>query len=440
MSNITKLSPKLDNTFLKIYKLLQKSKDHFFITGQAGTGKSTLLNYFVQNSNKNIAILAPTGLAAVNVGGQTIHSFFKFPLNLLDLSQIKVVPNNKIYKELDTIIIDEVSMVRADLIDAMDKFLRLNGKSKRKSFGGIQMIFVGDLFQLPPVLISTERELFLQKYQTAYFLSSQAFIDLELKMVELTKIYRQNDQFFIDILNKVRVGKVGWNEINVLNRNFQPDFEPKVGEFYVTLTTTNRQADMINGEKLAKIAKTERQFEAEVDGSFAPKSFPNEEILKLKVGAQVLFIKNDPKKRWVNGTLGKILKFEKNRVAVLTENGIVDVESETWDMTKYQLNPVNNRVEAEIIGTFQQLPIKLAWAITIHKSQGQTFEKVVLDITGGAFAHGQIYVALSRCATLQGLVLKRKVYPAAIIVDPEVVVFYEEIKQKSLIKTEEIEN
>jgi len=259
MSNINS-SPKLDANFLKIYKLLQKSKDHFFITGQAGTGKSTLLNYFVQNSNKNIAILAPTGLAAVNVGGQTIHSFFKFPLNLLDLSQIKVVPNNKIYKELDTIIIDEVSMVRADLIDAMDKFLRLNGKNKRKSFGGIQMIFVGDLFQLPPVLISHERELFLQKYETAYFLSSHAFIDLELKMVELAKIYRQNDQFFIDILNKVRVGKAGWNEINILNKNFQPDFEPKTGEFYVTLTTTNRQADTINGEKLAKIPKTERSF------------------------------------------------------------------------------------------------------------------------------------------------------------------------------------
>jgi len=315
--------------------------------------------------------------------------------------------------------------------------LRLNGKNKRKSFGGIQMIFVGDLFQLPPVLISHERELFLQKYETAYFLSSHAFIDLELKMVELAKIYRQNDQFFIDILNKVRVGKAGWNEINILNKNFQPDFEPKTGEFYVTLTTTNRQADTINGEKLAKIPKTERSFEAEVDGSFAPKSFPNDEILKLKVGAQVLFIRNDPKKRWVNGTLGKILKFDKNRVSVLTENGVVEVESETWDMTKYQLNPVNNRVESEIIGSFAQLPIKLAWAITIHKSQGQTFEKVVLDITGGAFAHGQIYVALSRCATLQGLILKRKVYPAAIIVDPEVVQFYEQIKRKSLIKTED---
>ena len=227
---------KLDTNFLKIYKLMEKSKDHFFITGQAGTGKSTLLNYFVQNSSKNIAILAPTGLAAVNVGGQTIHSFFKFPLNLLDLSQIKTVPNNKIYKELDTIIIDEISMVRADLIDAMDKFLRLNGKNKRKSFGGVQMIFVGDLFQLPPVLVST-------------------FENLELKMIELSKIYRQNDQFFINILNKIRVGMAGWGEINALNKNFQPDFEPKVGEFYVTLTTTNRQADTINAEKLAKISQ-----------------------------------------------------------------------------------------------------------------------------------------------------------------------------------------
>ena len=427
---------KLDTNFLKIYKMMEKSKDHFFITGQAGTGKSTLLNYFVQNSSKNIAILAPTGLAAVNVGGQTIHSFFKFPLNLLDLSQIKTVPNNKIYKELDTIIIDEISMVRADLIDAMDKFLRLNGKNKRKSFGGVQMIFVGDLFQLPPVLVSTEQEFFLQKYETPYFLSSHTFENLELKMIELSKIYRQNDQFFINILNKIRVGMAGWGEINALNKNFQPDFEPKVGEFYVTLTTTNRQADTINAEKLAKISQTERKFEASVDGSFAVKSFPNDEILRLKVGAQVLFIKNDPKKRWVNGTLGKILKFEKNKVMVLTENGVVEVEEETWDMSKYYLNPVNNRVETEIIGSFSQLPIKLAWAITIHKSQGQTFEKVVLDITGGAFAHGQIYVALSSCSTLKGLVLKRKIYPGAIIVDPQVVKFYEEIKEKSLIQAE----
>ena len=419
--------------FLKIFNLLEKSSDHFFITGQAGTGKSTILKYFRENSSKNIAVLAPTGLAAVNVNGQTIHSFFKFPLNLLDLSQIKIAHNKKLYKNLDTIIIDEVSMVRADVIDAIDTFLRLNGPNKRKSFGGVQMVFVGDLFQLPPVLISSERDYFLTKYPSPYFLSSNVFGKIKLKMIELSKIYRQKDQHFIDILNKIRVNEATWTEINELNKRFEPNFEIKDNDFYITLTATNRQSELINHQKLDQIKKPIRQFSAEVEGNFAANLFPNDAIVKLKVGSQVLFVKNDSKSRWVNGTIGKVVRFDGSKVVVMTMDGIVEVEMESWDMTKFELDPISGKLDNEVIGTFRQLPLRLAWAITIHKSQGQTFDKVVLDITGGIFAHGQLYVALSRCSNLQGLVLRKKIYPGAIIIDEQIVEFYRQIKGNSLV-------
>ena len=419
--------------FLKIFNLLEKSSDHFFITGQAGTGKSTILKYFRENSSKNIAVLAPTGLAAVNVNGQTIHSFFKFGLNLLDLAQIKVAHNKKLYKNLDTIIIDEVSMVRADVIDAIDTFLRINGPNKRKSFGGVQMVFVGDLFQLPPVLTSNERDYFLTKYPSPYFLSSNVFGKIKLKMIELSKIYRQNDEHFIDILNKIRVNEATWTEINELNKRFEPNFEIKDNDFYITLTATNRQAELINHQKLDQIKKPIRQFSAEVEGNFAANLFPNDAIVRLKVGSQVLFVKNDSKSRWVNGTIGKVVRFDGNKVVVMTMDGIVEVEMESWDMTKFEVDPISGKLDNEIIGTFRQLPLRLAWAITIHKSQGQTFDKVVLDITGGIFAHGQLYVALSRCSNLQGLVLRKKIYPGAIIIDEQIVEFYRQIKSNSLV-------
>ena len=418
--------------FLKIFNLLEKSSDHFFITGQAGTGKSTILKYFRDNSCKNIAVLAPTGLAAVNVDGQTIHSFFKFPLNLLEV-EMKISPNKKLYKTLDTIIIDEVSMVRADVVDAIDNFLRINGPNKRKSFGGVQIIFVGDLFQLPPVLTGAEREYFLTKYPSPYFLSSNVFGKIKLKMIELSKIYRQSDQGFIDILNKIRVNEAGWTEINELNKRFEPNFEVKDNDFYITLTSTNRQADLINHQKLDQIKKPIRQFSAEVEGNFAANLFPNDAIIRLKVGSQVLFVKNDSKSRWVNGTIGKVVRFDGDKVSVMTTNGIVDVEMESWDMTKFELDSVSGKLENEIIGTFRQLPLRLAWAITIHKSQGQTFDKVVLDITGGIFAHGQLYVALSRCSNLEGLVLRKKIYPGSVIIDQQIVEFYRQIKDNSLV-------
>lgn len=419
--------------FLKIFNLLEKSSDHFFITGQAGTGKSTILKYFRENSNKNIVVLAPTGLAAVNVNGQTVHSFFKFPLNLLDLTQIKTAHNKKLYKNLDTIIIDEVSMVRADVIDAIDTFLRINGPSKSKSFGGVQMVFVGDLFQLPPVLTSSERDYFLTKYPSPYFLSSNVFGKIKLKMIELSKIYRQSDQNFIDILNKIRVNEANWTEINELNKRFEPNFEIKDNDFYITLTATNRQSELINHQKLDQIKKPIRQFSAEVEGNFAANLFPNDAIVRLKVGSQVLFVKNDSKSRWVNGTIGKVVRFDGTKVVVMTMDGIVEVEMESWDMTKFELDPISGKLDNEIIGTFRQLPLRLAWAITIHKSQGQTFDKVVLDITGGIFAHGQLYVALSRCSNLQGLVLRKKIYPGAIIIDEQIVEFYRQIKNNSLV-------
>jgi ATP-dependent DNA helicase PIF1 len=433
---------------------LMETADHVFITGHAGTGKSTLLEHFRENTTQNVAVLAPTGVAALNVKGQTIHSFFGFRPNITpDIIQYQYKRRGKkgFYKKLDAIIIDEISMVRADLMDCIDEFLRMHGPNPSLPFGGIRMIMIGDLHQLPPVVTRQEQDLFKDYYSSPYFFSAQVFDELQLKFIELEKIYRQQDQSFINILSKIRNREITQQEIGQLNQRHQPDFEPDPDNFYIHLTTTNYRAQQINKHHLKMLETDEHMFEAELSGDFSTKVLPTELKLKLRVGAQVMLTNNDPEGRWVNGSLGQIIAIESKDgferevikslsysktgqssgkstvtdqemiVRVRLDNGQeVEVESHTWEMYKFIYNPGTNKLQAEVVGTFKQYPMILAWAITIHKSQGKTFDQVVIDFNRGTFAHGQAYVALSRCRSLEGIVLLQPFVKSHIQIDSQV--------------------
>lgn len=425
-------SPMENANFQVLFEQIEFTNQHFFITGQAGTGKSTFLNFLKKNSQKNLVVLAPTGLAAINIGGQTIHSFFKFKFGIHS-QVIKKVSNNKIYKSLQLLIIDEVSMLRADLLDNIDKFLRLNGPNKHLPFGGVQVVFIGDLFQLPPVLTKADAEWFYKVYDTPYFLSAKVFqvILANLQLVELQEIFRQTDPLFIYLLKKIRHKKITEREIEILNQRYYPDFQTQSEDPYLTLTTTNAQADSINKDHLDNLEGPSLEFKAEIKGQFNSNSYPVEQVLKLKVGTQVVFVRNDVQKRWVNGTIGRIVNLKKNWISCKTKDKYFRITKEEWQNLSYSLN-AENEIESEIIGVFRQYPIKLAWAVTIHKSQGQTFDKVIIDLAGGTFAHGQLYVALSRCQSLEGIILKQKIRLKDIILDKKILDFYQFIRQKSL--------
>ena len=411
-----------------------------FITGRAGTGKSTLLEYFRSETRKKIAVLAPTGVAALNVKGQTIHSFFGFKP---DITVSKVRKEYKgrdrkgLYKSLDALIIDEISMVRADLLDCVDEFLRLNGKSKDKPFGGVQMIFVGDLYQLPPVVTGQERKIFQTVYETPYFFSAGVFERFDFDLLELEKIYRQTDGVFIGILNAVRNRSITDEHLATLNVRHNPSFTPPAGDFYIQLTTTNNKAAQINGEELHKLKSKLRTFQGIIRGEFDRKQFPTDVELHVKIGAQVMLVNNDREGRWVNGSVGKIVDIEKGEDSEediiwveLSEREIVDVAPYTWEVFRLSFDQKTNRLESETIGSFTQYPIILAWAVTIHKSQGKTFDKVIIDMDRGAFAHGQTYVALSRCTTLEGMVLKQPIKKSHILLDWKVVKFLTQFQYK----------
>lgn len=407
------------------YQQMEETKNSLFITGKAGTGKSTLLRYFKEHTKKKTVYLAPTGLAAVNIGGQTIHSFFKFPPRPFDLSYIKK-RKSKIYQKLQTIVIDEVSMVRADLLDAIDYFLRKNGPDELSPFGGVQMVFIGDLFQLPPVVRSEHQELLtMQGYQTPYFFSAHCLISVRLLHLELTEIFRQKDKYFLQLLNQIRnndLTEETLQEMNKCTQNTVANFENKP---YITLCSTNAGAWQINQRALSEISKPKYIFSGKLEGNFTEKNLPAPLTLHFKEGAQVMFCKNDLEGRWVNGTIGKISKldFEKVEVEVKTPKGSEKYElaKETWELYRFTFNQKKNRIEAEVVGSFLQYPLRLAWAITIHKSQGMTFERVVIDLGRGAFAPGQVYVALSRCVSLEGLILKQKIRAKDIFMDKNVV-------------------
>jgi ATP-dependent exoDNAse (exonuclease V) alpha subunit len=420
----------LNEQFKYALDLMEHTCKNVFITGRAGTGKSTLLDYFRSSTQKRVAILAPTGVAALNVKGQTIHSFFGFKPTIT-LDEVKKVrfadPKKNIYRKLDAIVIDEISMVRADLLDCVDKFLRLNGPKGNKPFGGIQMIFIGDLYQLPPVVTGAERTAFNSLYQTPYFYSAKVFDSLDMEFVELEKIYRQHDEEFISILNAIRNNTVTEEQLELLNRRCLPEFEPPPDSFYLHLTTTNKLADEINARQLARLRSPLYVFTATIKGEFREEYIPTAADLQVKAGAQIMMVNNDADGRWVNGSIGKIMDFVQDRrgnyviVVELSDGAVVEVTPYTWEIFKLLVE--DEQLKSEVIGRFTQYPLMLAWAVTIHKSQGKTFDKVIIDIGRGAFAHGQTYVALSRCTTLDGIVLKKPILKKHIWTDYKVVKF-----------------
>lgn len=424
-SLVKPVSIELNEQFKKVLDLLEQTDTNVFITGKAGTGKSTLLSYFRFHTKKKVVVLAPTGVAAINVAGQTIHSFFRFKPDItLDKVRKASDQKNSIYQKMDVLVIDEISMVRADLLDCVDKFLRLNGRDKDVPFGGVQLVFIGDLYQLPPVVVGEDRKIFRLLYESEYFFSAKVMEQLKLELIELEKIYRQKDNDFISLLNSVRNNTVTDEYIEILNSRLNPGFSETAGEFYIYLTTTNASADEINREKLGKLKTKLYSFDAEITGDFDRKSFPTESILEIKTGSQVMMLNNDSQKRWVNGTVGKVVKIEFDKdcesdvMLVEMENGQVEeVLPHTWEMYKYKFDEKKGQIDSDTVGTFTQYPLKLAWAVTIHKSQGKTFQKVIVDIGNGAFSHGQVYVALSRCTSFEGLVLKKRIEKKHIFMD-----------------------
>jgi hypothetical protein len=418
--------------FASAFEALENTGQHMYVTGKAGTGKSTLLQYFRQKTSKNVAVLAPTGVAAINIKGQTIHSFFGFKPDVTPES-VGNMPvrkrKRKMYRELDAVIIDEVSMVRADLMDCVDIFLRLYGPDEGRPFGGIQMIFFGDLFQLPPVVGRGEEDIFKTHYLTPYFFSSRVFESLDFKILQLKKIYRQKDEHFIRLLNAVRDDSVEHHHWEALNRCFKPDHQFSPEDFYIVLTTTNSLAEGVNNQHLQSLSGNLKIYQGTVSGKFERKSLPTPEVLELKSGAQVMMLTNDPDKRWVNGSLGRIVRVVEeiggiDVIMVELENGIqVDVKKHTWEIYQYYFDEVNNSLGSKVIGHFTQYPLKLAWAVTIHKSQGQTFDRVIIDVGWGTFSHGQMYVALSRCTSLEGIVLKQPLAQRHILMDERILQF-----------------
>jgi ATP-dependent DNA helicase PIF1 len=417
----------------KAIDLVLNTDKNVFVTGKAGTGKSTLLDHIRFIAERRIIILAPTGISAVNVNGETIHSFFTLkPGFEKDEAMNMVLEKAKQdkFKRIKTLAIDEISMVRADLLDAVDIVLRRSRKND-KPFGGVQMIFFGDLYQLPPVITPDDRAKFYSEYKSPYFFDAEVFLSKRFNIVhiELEKIYRQSNLQFIGLLNAIRDNSINYDQIKELNTRYQPNFVPADNEKYVYLMTTNNGASEINEKKLKELEAEERVFVAEKIGSVSESLYPNDEKLVFRAGSQVMFICNDSERRWVNGTIGKILDISDcvDKDTGLTETIIkvektdgtlVEVKKHLWEISKYVFE--KGEFVRKNLGSFEQMPIKLAWAITIHKGQGKTFEKVIIDLSTGSFAHGQTYVALSRCSSFEGLVLKRPLRKSDIIMDKRV--------------------
>ncbi|MFT5258262.1 MAG: hypothetical protein ACI9KF_001905, partial [Arenicella sp.] len=410
-----------------------------FITGKAGTGKTTFLHKIKSESLKRMVIVAPTGVAAINAKGVTIHSFFQMPFGPILPNQIANTNQQRkfsktkidIIKSLDLVIIDEISMVRADLLDAIDQVMR-RYKNRNKVFGGAQILMIGDLQQLAPVVKPNEWSLLQQHYETVYFFSSKAYQEANVVSIELKHIYRQKNENFIKILNEIRTNTLSDASAKILNKNYNPSFSPSKEEGYITLTTHNNRANLINNSELNKLKIKSAFFNAEISGKFSENAYPNAERLELKVGAQVMFIKNDSStdKRYYNGKIGIITAISKESVSVQCGDEVDEIvtEKETWSNINYSINEETKAIKEEMIGAFSQIPLRLAWAITIHKSQGLTFERAIIDAEA-SFAHGQTYVALSRCTSLDGLVLKTPITSSAIINDNTVSIFNESVEE-----------
>ncbi len=404
---------------------------NLFIAGRAGTGKSTLLRIFRETTRRNCVVLAPTGVAALHVGGQTIHSFFGFPPRLLQKKDIQ--PNRRykrIFDRLQVLIIDEISMVRADLLDAIDYGLRIN-RSDNRPFGGVQVIFFGDLYQLPPVVSTPQERLYFREvYPTAYFFSADVLSQIELEVIELHQVYRQDNRHFLRLLEGIRNATIDEDDLADLNSRYQPEQDIS-RQHYLTLAARNNKVNEINQRELDALVNPLHTYLAEIKGNFPEPLYPTDAVVKIKEGAQVMTLRNDTEKRYVNGSIGVVEQCKPDSILLrITEEGrteVVEVGYEEWEVVRYNIDAEDpSKIGTEAVGKFRQLPIRLAWAVTIHKAQGKTFDSVIIDLGAGAFESGQTYVALSRCRSLEGIVLATPLQPRDVMVDPAIVEYYQQ--------------